>query len=361
MAGFEELEERLSRRFGNVGFRVDAIGTQDGGVRVMVLWDVDNPRAPHGEAVAGFLKRLGLPVETESNVFTSLYLPPDLFDQPTGKTNRQENRKMNVNAQAPPFGGASAPPPPPHSATASSRPPAGRRPPAPQRSPAGSRQRRTPSANSRGRSRRLSGAPVTNMHRKWHAMSSLEAIEAKSLEWVNTLTSPGIIKTYIAGMTTLTITFAFVTYVLDIRPSAIFGWHIANTLAASIDWMSPAMIAGLVVLLSILPNLLEFTAGGLAAHGNLMAATAISMSLIFDMITDTPAAYQLGKATVAFFLPTLTGVWFKILSGIVSFPILLFNSFGSEVLLFTFGLTTILLVKRLFALNRRTTTARVRY
>jgi hypothetical protein len=187
----------------------------------------------------------------------------------------------------------------------------------------------------------------------WWAISNLELLRDTAESWVLTLRSPGVLRLYIAGTTLLTFVMGFITYTVDFQPTQTFAWHLAGFLAVVSEWMNPAAVAVAVILFSITPNLMEFIGGGLAAHGNLVAGAAVTLSLGFDALTDAPAAYDIGQAFVSYFLPFLDGPLQVLFSGLVAFPVLLFNTAGAEILFFTFAVTLYLLLRQHQAVTRR--------
>ena len=181
------------------------------------------------------------------------------------------------------------------------------------------------------------------------SISDLEVIRTVADRWVSGLRNPGTIAYYAGGMSLLTIATGYLAWVLDIRPSLIFGQHLAAQLSS--EWLNPQLLTAVVLLLSITPNLLEFFATGLAAHGNVIVDISIKAALLFDAATDAPMAYAISKAMVRFFVPD-TGFWFSLLTIITALPVLLISTVVVEILFLSFLTTFVLLIRRSFEVRR---------
>ncbi|MBT3388970.1 MAG: hypothetical protein HN413_01020 [Chloroflexi bacterium] len=200
-----------------------------------------------------------------------------------------------------------------------------------------------------------SQTPVPALRRRTSAsywiwsMSDLGTLYRMAEIWITNLTDPGTTAFYAGGMALLTVGAGFLTWGLDINPSLIFGQHLATQLVS--EWTSQRILVMVVFLFSIMPNLMELFAVGLAAHGNIVVDIAIKATLLFDAATDSPMAFSIAQAIVRFFLPDGTAASL-ILSGLVAIPVLALATIIVEILFLSFLVATVLLVRHSFSLRR---------
>ncbi len=286
---------RLEERFPGVRFSALPHQDDDGSVVIPVIWPETGPKSG---TVAAYIRsvRPGLPVVPTSDHTLEIRLSPEML----------RNTRKNP-------------------------------------------QRRT-SAKPRA-SRKAQPTPV---RAHFWDLSDLEALRESGVRWVATLNNPGVIKTYLLMTTLMTLIAGFGTYAFDIHPSLVFAQHLADSFAEVSTWLDPNLVMIAVALFSITPNLMEFAGAGLAAHGNIVIAFSVMGALIFDAITDSPAAYAFASAFATYFLPVLTGIGHTVVSGILALPVLLFITAGLEIVFFTFAIATFLLFRRLQALPKRT-------
>ena len=181
------------------------------------------------------------------------------------------------------------------------------------------------------------------------SMSDLGGLYRMAELWIVNLTDPGTTAFYAGGMALLTVGAGFLTWGLDINPSLIFGQHLATQLVS--EWTSQRILVMVVFLFSIMPNLMELFAVGLAAHGNIVVDIAIKATLLFDAATDSPMAFSIAQAIVRFFLPDGTAASL-ILSGLVAIPVLALATIIVEILFLSFLVATVLLVRHSFSPRR---------
>jgi len=181
-------------------------------------------------------------------------------------------------------------------------------------------------------------------------VSDLTILNTTAQRWVQTLASRGTVTYYTAGMFLLSVGAGFLAWTLDIRPSLIFGQHLAEELTATAAWFSPNLLAAVILLLSITPNLLEFFATGLAMSGNVIVDLAIKTALLFDAATDAPMAFSIAQAAVGYFVET-PSFWSNLAVIGLSLPILLLATVVVEILFLSFVISFIQLLKRWWALG----------
>lgn len=179
-------------------------------------------------------------------------------------------------------------------------------------------------------------------------MSDLGALYRTAESWIASITDGGTAAFYAGGMALLTVGAGFLTWGLDINPSLIFGQHLASQLAN--EWTSQRILTMVVFLFSIMPNLMELFAVGLAAHGNVVVDIAIKATLLFDAATDSPMAFSIARAIVRYFIPD--GLAAMILSGMVAIPVLALATITVEILFLSFMVATVLLVRQSFRIRR---------
>jgi hypothetical protein len=175
------------------------------------------------------------------------------------------------------------------------------------------------------------------------SISDLEVIREIAEKWVNGLTTRNTVAYYTGGMSLLVLATGYLAWVLDIHPSLIFGRHLATQLAS--EWISLKLLSAVIFLLSITPNLLEFFATGLAAHGNVIVDIAIKTALLFDAATDAPMAFSISKSFVGFFIHEPVW-WSGPLAVLTAFPILLLSTVVVEILFLSFFVALVLLIRR---------------
>ena len=181
------------------------------------------------------------------------------------------------------------------------------------------------------------------------SMSDLGALYRIADLWISTLNDRGTVAFYAGGMALLSLGSGYLTWGLDIHPSLIFGQHLAREL--SNDWANQRILSVAILLFSIMPNLMELFAVGLASHGNLVVDIAIKATLLFDAATDSPMAYTIAKAMVLFFLPE--GVPSRVISGLVAVPVLALSTIVVEILFLSFLVATGLLIRQSLRIRER--------
>lgn len=186
-------------------------------------------------------------------------------------------------------------------------------------------------------------APISFGAQGLWSISDLEVIRVTAERWVSNLHSSSTIAYYVGGMTLLIIASGYLAWVLDIRPSLLFGQHLAAELAS--EWLNLRLLTSVIFLLSITPNLLEFFATGLAAHGNVIVDISIKAALLFDAATDAPMAYAIAQAFVDFFISE-PSTWSDLVTIIMAIPILLFSTIVVEILFLSFLTAGALLLRR---------------
>ena len=179
------------------------------------------------------------------------------------------------------------------------------------------------------------------------SMSDLGALYRIADLWISTLTDQGTVAFYAGGMALLSLGTGYLTWGLDIHPSLVFGQHLAVQL--SNDWANQRILSVVVLLFSIMPNLMELFAVGLASHGNVIVDIAIKATLLFDAATDSPMAYTIAKAMVLYFLPE--GAATRVLSGLVAVPLLALSTIVVEILFLSFLVATGLLIRQSFRIR----------
>ena len=298
MSNQQTLLAQLNQRFPGADFEVDSTGNGS----LAIFWET---ASPSNEQVAGLLRSAGLLASSNPNV-------PGYVKVTTPQT-AQGNR----------------PSPPPQ----------------PNNQPPPQRAAQNPQND---RSLGHKAAVSFGAQGLW-SVSDLEVLRVTAERWVRSLQTKSTISYYTGGMSLLIAASGYLAWVLDIRPSLIFGQHLATQLAS--EWISLQLLSAVIFLLSITPNLLEFFASGLAAHGNLIVDIAIKAALIFDAATDAPMAFSLSKAFVGYFVAE-SATASQIASVILAMPVLLLSTVVVEIMFLSFVIAFVLLIRRWFEVGQ---------
>jgi len=319
---------KLNQRFPDVDFTTAPYRDDDGTVVIPVTWQF----GPSAMTVAEHIRTHGLPVQVKGEHILEIRLPASAV----------KNARPGASSQG-------SPPRPKGSGKGNPSRPSGR-PDEPR-----PRYRRTPPP--RPQPNRPAGAAQNAGVRSFGAqglwsISDLEIIRTISSRWASSLQSRTVVMYYAVGMTLLTLATGYMAWALDIHPSLVFGRHLADELLDTNTWLNPNVLATVIFLLSITPNLLEFFASGLAVFGNVIVDIAIKAALAFDAATDSPAAYAIAEGTVNFFTQEQSGFLYHTMVVLVSIPVLFFNTVVVEILFLSFLTTTVLLFIRYFQLPK---------
>jgi hypothetical protein len=311
---------KLNQRFPNVDFTTAPYRDDDGTVVIPVTWQF----GPSAMTVAEHIRAHGLPVKIKGEHILEIRLPASAV----------KNARPGASSQGSP----------PHSKGSGkgnpSRPSGRPDEPRP-------RYRRTPPP----RPQQNAGVRSFGAQGLW-SISDLEIIRTISSRWASSLQSRTVVMYYAVGMALLTLATGYMAWALDIHPSLVFGRHLADELLDTNTWLNPNVLATVIFLLSITPNLLEFFASGLAVFGNVIVDIAIKAALAFDAATDSPAAYAIAEGTVNFFTQEQSGFLYHTMVVLVSIPVLFFNTVVVEILFLSFLTTTVLLFIRYFQLPK---------
>ena len=87
----------------------------------------------------------------------------------------------------------------------------------------------------------------------------------------------------------LAVMFGAGTWYFDIQPTRDFVFEVAHRVAPDLN-TAAALVGWSLLMLSLLPNMLEFGATGLAIRGSIAVEVLILLSMLFDMGTDAPNA-----------------------------------------------------------------------
>ncbi len=139
----------------------------------------------------------------------------------------------------------------------------------------------------------------------------------------------------------LTAIFGVATWKFDVEPSKIFVFEVAHRVSPNLD-TAAAIVGWSLLILSLLPNLLEFGAAGLAVRGSIVVEVLIVVSMLFDMGTDAPNAEYWANVLLDVMLshyPGLPGWMDVLIKWLATVPMLFIFTVGIEIAFLTFAIS----------------------
>jgi hypothetical protein len=173
----------------------------------------------------------------------------------------------------------------------------------------------------------------------------------QSEAWAESLPdSRGTLYAYAAATATMSVATFGMAALFDLFPSLDFAWYMGKWFQANVfsgyDWLTALPMDRLIVLLVLAiaasPSLLEFF-GSRLAQLNISVSLALRGAVLFDAVTDAPAAYHLAEAIARYipfseFAPANMAMILTKLTAIgLSVPVLLAATLIIEILFVSFA------------------------